>query len=651
MLLRLKVVLLVTLVVVAVEGETATECPNGCKCDAIMLIVNCTNSGLRQIPNNLPREYRVFSFDNNILNVIEDDAFSGVTATRSLSLSRCNITKIQDGAFDFIYNVSKLYLSENRLDTVPREVRNLSRLQLLDLTENSIDRLAMYSFYGMKNLQTLLLDDNNITVLSKGCMSDASRLRVLSLKRNGMHTVKPESFHCLNSLEELYLSDNSFANLPFGWLVGVFNLRVLDLRRAYSANVVYDPTPRENSTMGWLFPGLSPLLESLDLAENGITSLEFNAFQPLEELVWLDLSVNQLIDLPLGVFSRLRKLQRLDLSYNILTNLTDYLFPEGSELEYFDLGNNLFETMRPEPFKNLKNLKYLRLQRNVLYEIEFLLKASLPGLQELNLASNTISNVSSVGFTAFKNLRKIWMKNNRLREVPNVRNLTFLTHLDLSWNGIVYVAPDAFIGTSLKEIDLRNNYITTLDQRTLDGLPRLGAVRVGNNPWRCDCELEWFRQAYMTADWGGDLDAAICDWPPSRKDNRVVYQDKAMQCTSYPPPASVIILVVIWIAILLIVATAILVRTYKVHRLRSRRRQKEDGEEEPAEEQQPLREEPPRPNHQPPPIQPIQRSDPDKGKGKGKGKGKVQKGQVIEMKDMKPMNGLKVKPFDREFYV
>ena len=335
----------------------------------------------------------------------------------------------------------------------------------------------------------LLLDDNNITVLSKGCMSDASRLRVLSLRRNGIHTIKPGLFHCLDSVEELYLSDNSFANLPYSWLLGLFNLRVLDLRRAYSANVVYDQVPEENFTQGWLFPGLSSLLEILDLAENGLTSLQYNAFLPLEKLTKLDLSVNQLTQIPLGVFSRQRQLQYLDLSDNLLTNLTDVLFPEGADLEYLDLGNNLFETLRPEPFKYLQNLKYLDLQRNVLYEIEFLLKVSLPKLQELNLVANVISNISNTGFTSFKSLRKLYLKNNRLKEVPNVRNLTYLTHLDLSWNGIAKVASDAFVGTNLREIDLRNNYITTLEQATLQGLPMLGAVRVGNNPWKCILHL------------------------------------------------------------------------------------------------------------------------------------------------------------------
>ncbi|XP_022104704.1 slit homolog 3 protein-like [Acanthaster planci] len=653
MLPRVQVVLLAVFVVVAVGAETDSACPAGCRCNDIMLTVNCTNSGLRRIPDNLPSEYRVFSFDNNDLNVIYGQAFSRATATRYLSLSRCNIIKIQDGAFEFIYNVSQLFLAGNRLDSVPREVRNLSQLQLLDLTDNSIDRLAKYSFYGLTRLQTLLLDDNNITVLSKGCMSDANPLRLLSLRRNGIHTVKPGSFHCLDSLEELYLSDNSFANLPYGWLVGLFNLRVLDMRRAYSANVVYDQMPEGNTTKGWLFPGLSPLLESLNLAENGLTNLEFNAFLPLEELVKLDLSVNQLMELPLGVFSHLRKLRRLDLSYNVLTNLTDYLFPEGSDLEYFNLGNNLFEKLQPDPFKNLQNLKYLGLQRNMLNEIEFLLQTSLPNLRELNLASNAIRNVSGVGFTAFKSLRKLYMQENRLREVPNLRNLAFLTHLNLSWNGITYVAPDAFVGTNLKEIDLRNNDITTLDPKTLEGLPRLGAVRLGDNPWRCDCELEWFSQAFVSTDWGREFDVVTCDWPPSRKDANVVFLNEEMQCTSYPPPASVIVLVVIWIVILLIVATAILVRTYKIHRIRSRRRQKEDTAEQ--DRLQPPNPDPPRPDQQaslPAPQPPKQRPDPGKGKEKGKGKSKQgQKSKVIEMKDMKSMNGLKVKPFDREFYV
>ncbi|XP_033634745.1 toll-like receptor 6 [Asterias rubens] len=635
MLLWIEVVILVIIVVVATGAEMAPVCPKACDCNDILLTVNCSGIGLKRIPDTLPSNYRLFNFDNNMLSVIEEDDLVGIVKTRYLSLSRCNITKIQEGAFRSVYNLSELYLAGNRLNAVPREIRNLSRLQLLDMSDNSIDRLAKHSFTGMTKLQRLLLDNNNITILAKGCMTDADRLRVLSLRNNGLHTVKSGTFHCLDNLEELYLSDNTLSSLPYGWLVGLSNLRLLDLRRSYSANVVYDQLPDGNSTKGWFFPGLSRLLDTLDLAENGITRLEYNAFLPLEEMTRLDLSVNQISDLPLGVFSRQKKLQRLDLSYNLLTNLTDVLFMEGAALEYFDLGNNLFEVLVSEPFKNMEKLQFLSLQRNVLYDIEFLLKVSLPNLQELNLASNTINNVSKIGLTSFQNLRRLNLKKNRLVEVPNVRNLTFLTNLDLSWNGITYVPYDAFQGTNLREIDLQNNNIITLDERTLMDLPRLGAVRVGNNPWKCDCEIKWFGEASMNQEWGRDLDTAICDWPPSMKHTMVVTQDRDVQCTTYPPPVSVIVLVVIWIVILLIVATAILLRTYKIHRIRKRRRNKE-GDNEPSQVDQ---------QQQPPPKKP----EPVKGKGKGKVKPPI--GQLIEMKDRKPLNGLKVKPFDREFYV
>ncbi len=198
-----------------------------------------------------------------------------------LDLSGKDITALQTGDFDGLFNLERLDLSNNRLTALPKDIFDgLVNLQHLDLSNNRLTVLPENIFAGLVNLQHLNLGDNQLTAL-------------------------PENiFAGLVNLQHLNLSDNQLTALP------------------------------EN-----IFAGLANL-QHLDLSNNRLTVLPENIFKALVRLETLSLAGNQIVSLPENIFKQNPKLQRIDLRRNRLTQFKAQIVKGLIELEILQLQNN-----------------------------------------------------------------------------------------------------------------------------------------------------------------------------------------------------------------------------------------------------------------------------------------------------------------------
>ncbi|XP_025105089.1 leucine-rich repeat transmembrane protein FLRT1-like [Pomacea canaliculata] len=92
-------------------------------------------------------------------------------------------------------------------------------------------------------------------------------------------------------------------------------------------------------------------------------------------------------------------------------------------------------------------------------------------LEDLDLSENAINDILENVFARLKHLKK----------------------LDLSRNAIVKIADGAFRGLeySLESLDLHRNYLETVSVCAMEGLQRLGDLRLKENPLICDCRVTW----------------------------------------------------------------------------------------------------------------------------------------------------------------
>eukprot|EP00057_Strongylocentrotus_purpuratus_P021347 XP_011675821.1 PREDICTED: toll-like receptor 3 [Strongylocentrotus purpuratus] len=202
---------------------------------------------------------------------------------------------------------------------------------VLDIGRNQLSSLYNGSFCGLKSLIDLNLSVNKITSLPRG------------------------SFACAEKLESINLSLNDIAVLDPQWFDGNHCLSTL---RLYQSNI------HEIKTVPWNATNL----QTLNLANNNLISVNRNTFVGLRNLKFLDLSRNHnpldisvdafeetsslekiimkdLVKFTMTAFQDLQKLRNLNLASNYITVIEKQLFSRTSSLQYLYLQNNQISTI------------------------------------------------------------------------------------------------------------------------------------------------------------------------------------------------------------------------------------------------------------------------------------------------------------------
>jgi len=128
--------------------------------------------------------------------------------------------------------------------------------------------------------------------------------------------------------------------------------------------------------------------------------------------------------------------------------------------------------------------------------------ANLLDLVDLNLSECGITRLNSILLRGMRNLRYIYLKDNKLEEIPPelfaIAGLK-LWELDLSFNFLKTLDHKIIndIGPSIRTLDLRNNSLISLTLPQDDPFPRVSsktAISIDGNPWVCDCYLTSLQQ-------------------------------------------------------------------------------------------------------------------------------------------------------------
>ena len=179
---------------------------------------------------------------------------------------------------------------------------HLAAITRLSLNNKSLTSLKAGDFYGL-NLESLYLENNQLTILPEGIFDGLPRLVNLQLEGNQLTALPDGVFDELSSLKTLNLTGNQLATLP-GEIFNRLDLLWIDLR---------DNQLTELSS--GVFDGQSSMT-SINLDNNQLTALLKGVFDGLSSLTTIDLQNNQLASLPKGIFDGLSSLTILNLSGN-----------------------------------------------------------------------------------------------------------------------------------------------------------------------------------------------------------------------------------------------------------------------------------------------------------------------------------------------
>lgn len=435
--------------------------------------------------------------------VLDEGIFNGFDELQSLILANNNMRQLQKNVLCPLKRLTNLNLSNNRIRSTAdlgfTECDNLNELKTIDLSVNDLYSFeSNWTLSDMRSVESLLLQDNNLTKMSATSLDNLISMRVLNLSSNFLEILPPGLFNKTNNLQEIYLQNNKIYQLPLDLFNHLSELLILDLSgnqlsSHYVDKTIFSQLHRlvilnlANNALTRIDAVFSELnfLQILDLKNNSIGFVDHRAFVPLTNLHTLNLSGNRLHIVNNGLFNGLFVLTRLVLSNNLITVVESSAFkncsslkeldlssnqltdiPEGIRdlrmLKSLDLGENRISSMTNDSFKGLSQLTGLRMMDNLLGNITCGVLNDLPKLNVLNLARNKIQSIQRGAFDKNNEIEAIRLDKNLLTDVDGIfATLNSLLWLNLSENQLIWF-DFAFIPMNLKWLDVHGNYIEAL---------------------------------------------------------------------------------------------------------------------------------------------------------------------------------------------
>uniref|UniRef100_A0A8C6TEC5 TIR domain-containing protein n=1 Tax=Neogobius melanostomus TaxID=47308 RepID=A0A8C6TEC5_9GOBI len=251
------------------------------------------------------------SLSNNYILVLKDSLLLPCSNLTELDLSINYLTELAASSLQMFTRLSWLNLRRTGLTEVPQTIRNMSSLTSLTLRDNSISKLRCLDFSGLRLLKFLNLSENKIRELNSCVFQDLQNLQELNIAKNLIQT-----------FDDNLQAESALVSVEYGAFDGLTNLRTLSIS---PVTIIYSPSPGvgpQSSFRGHFLKGLGDL-EVLSLQHCFYGSPTPELFQPLSVLQTLDLSENGLKTVDFLSEANLTQLQTLILKSNDLSVIND----------------------------------------------------------------------------------------------------------------------------------------------------------------------------------------------------------------------------------------------------------------------------------------------------------------------------------------
>ncbi|EFN87957.1 Carboxypeptidase N subunit 2 [Harpegnathos saltator] len=273
------------------------------------------------------------------------ELFAALGILTHLRVYDCALEDISWQLFDGLNSLLYLSLEKNNLKFIPEFCfYGTPNLRSLSLAGNELLTLKSVDLAGLLMLEHLDLRQNNLTFLSELSFPPFPALLTADFTDNPIDSVFPSTFEIMNTTIKLYLGGivsrlklqkNSLLGLRRAEILHLYNLEILVLER-------------------FILNGL-PALTHLKM-RGSVTSIDFDAFVDLTNLLDLDLSQCSIQRISMDAFYGLEKVRRINLSDNNLKFIPPGLFAvqQQKELREIILTKNKLTSLPFDFFRNLR---------------------------------------------------------------------------------------------------------------------------------------------------------------------------------------------------------------------------------------------------------------------------------------------------------
>ncbi|XP_004841520.1 leucine-rich repeat-containing protein 40 isoform X1 [Heterocephalus glaber] len=400
-----------------------------------------------------------------------------------------------------------LDIHDNQLTSLPSAIRELENLQKLNVSHNKL-KILPEEVTNLKNLKGLYLQHNELSCLPEG-FEQLSSLEDLDLSNN-LLTAVPGSFSSLSSLMRLNLSSNQLKNLP-AEISRMKKLKHLDCNSNLLETIPPEFAGMESLELLYLrrnklrfLPEFLScrLLKELHVGENQIEMLGAEHLKHLSSILVLDLRDNKLKSVP-DEITLLQSLERLDLSNNDISSLPCSL--GNLPLKFLALEGNPLRTIRREII-NKGTQEVLKYLRSKIKDDGPTHNDSAPDTTAMTLPSESRVNVHAIValklldysdkqttlipdevFDAVKSnvVTSVNFSKNQLCEIPKriMELKETVSDVNLGFNKLSFVPLELCMLQKLTFLDLRNNFLNSLPE-DMKSLIRLQTINLSFNRFK-----------------------------------------------------------------------------------------------------------------------------------------------------------------------
>lgn len=171
----------------------------------------CSALNLTQIPANLSTEIQVLMLNENNLQTLNREEFTtlGLINLQKIYLKKSNIKYLHRETFKNLKILIELDLSENLIEQLDKQTfSGNDRLRILYLYSNPIKILIADQFPVLTYLRTIDLHNCEIASIDETSFSNVDSLEYLNLKQNALQTLPGSVFNHMKNLKTLLVDEN-----------------------------------------------------------------------------------------------------------------------------------------------------------------------------------------------------------------------------------------------------------------------------------------------------------------------------------------------------------------------------------------------------------------------------------------------------------